>query len=35
MIEWLKNNHALVSLAISASTLLVWVFYAQLLLLEA
>jgi len=34
MIEWLKNNHALVSLAISASTLLVWVFYAQLLLLN-
>ncbi|NKQ12692.1 hypothetical protein [Pseudomonas sp. SST3] len=34
MIEWLKNNHQLISLAISASTLLVWVFYAQLLLLN-
>ncbi len=34
MIEWLKDNQALVSLAISASTLLVWVFYAQLLLLN-
>ena len=34
MIEWLKNNHQLISLIISASTLLVWVFYAQLLLLN-
>lgn len=34
MIEWLKGNHQLVSLAISTSTLLVWVFYAQLLLLN-
>ncbi len=32
MIEWLKNNHQLISLALSASTLLVWVFYAHLLL---
>lgn len=34
MIEWLKSNHQLISLVISASTLLVWVFYAQLLLLN-
>lgn len=34
MIEWLKDNHQLISLIISASTLLVWVFYAQLLLLN-
>lgn len=34
MFEWLKDNFQLVSLAISASTLLVWVFYAQLLLLN-
>jgi hypothetical protein len=34
MIEWLKDNHQLISLVISASTLLVWVFYAQLLLLN-
>lgn len=34
MIEWLKTNHQLISLALSASTLLVWVFYAQLLLLN-
>lgn len=34
MIDWLKDNHQLVSLVISASTLLVWVFYAQLLLLN-
>ncbi|UPQ84152.1 hypothetical protein M0M42_07065 [Pseudomonas knackmussii] len=34
MIEWLMNNQQLISLLISASTLLVWVFYAQLLLLN-
>ncbi len=34
MIEWLKDNHQLVTLVISASTLLDWVFYAQLLLLN-
>ncbi|WP_415845306.1 hypothetical protein ACMYUJ_00335 [Stutzerimonas zhaodongensis] len=34
MIDWLKDNHQLISLVISASTLLVWVFYAQLLLLN-
>lgn len=34
MIEWLKDSHQLISLIISASTLLVWVFYAQLLLLN-
>jgi hypothetical protein len=34
MIEWLKDNHQLITLGISASTLLVWVFYAQLLLLN-
>jgi hypothetical protein len=34
MIEWLTSNHQLISLVISCSTLLVWVFYAQLLLLN-
>ncbi|MFL9815001.1 hypothetical protein D7241_17290 [Stutzerimonas sp. VN223-3] len=34
MIEWLTSNHQLISLIISSSTLLVWVFYAQLLLLN-
>lgn len=34
MIDWLQRNHTLVSLALSACTLLVWVFYAQLLLLN-
>lgn len=34
MIDWLRQNHQLISLAISTGTLLVWVFYAQLLLLN-
>ena len=34
MIEWIMNNQQLISLLISTSTLLVWVFYAQLLLLN-
>ncbi len=32
MIEWVIQNQPLITLVISASTLLVWVFYAQLLL---
>ncbi|WP_373188012.1 hypothetical protein [Halopseudomonas sp.] len=31
MIEWIKENHALVNVAISIATLFVWVLYAQLL----
>lgn len=34
MIEWVMKNQQLITLLISASTLLVWVFYAQLLLLN-
>ncbi len=34
MIDWLQQNHQLISLVISTCTLLVWVFYAQLLLLN-
>lgn len=34
MIEWVMENQQLITLLISASTLLVWVFYAQLLLLN-
>ncbi|MCQ4257827.1 hypothetical protein [Stutzerimonas stutzeri] len=34
MIDWLKDNHQLLTLGISACTLLVWVFYAHLLLLN-
>ncbi|MCJ0972619.1 hypothetical protein MST27_04465 [Pseudomonas sp. PS1] len=34
MIEWLEENQQILSLAISACTLLVWLFYAQLLLLN-
>jgi len=32
MIDWLMNNQQLISLLISLSTLLVWMFYAHLLL---
>ncbi|HAB65052.1 MAG TPA: hypothetical protein DCE49_12930, partial [Pseudomonas sp.] len=32
MIDWLMKNQQLVSLLISLSTLLVWMFYAHLLL---
>jgi len=31
MIEWIKDNQAVVSVGISIATLLVWVIYAQLL----
>ena len=31
MIEWIKDNQAVVSLGVSIATLLVWVIYAQLL----
>lgn len=32
MLDWIKEHQPLISLGISLSTLLVWVFYAQLLL---